>query len=187
MQTNAVANAKPEQREEARMTVREARDRYLEENMFSMEEYTAPKFTLEILGLNIRLPNSPSRQRAIPLHDIHHVLTGYGTDLIGEAEIGVFELRGGCNSFITYYLNGAAVLLGLFLSPRRMWRAFVRSRGVKTLYKAPISYEELLEMSVEEARAYLGISPEGLAEYPARLHRAARLARARQARAQTTS
>ncbi len=28
----------------------------------------------------------------IPFNDLHHVATGYGTDVLGEAEIGAWEL-----------------------------------------------------------------------------------------------
>ena len=48
-------------------------------------------------------PNTDSRKRAVPLHDLHHILTGYKTDWMGEAEIGAWELRAGCNSFITFF------------------------------------------------------------------------------------
>src|SRR5687767_11928288 len=89
----------------AKWTVREGRDRYLRENNFSIESYTAPTFSFEVFGKTFTFRNSDNRKKAIPLHDIHHVLTGYETNLLGEAEIGVYELRGGCTSLVTYWLN----------------------------------------------------------------------------------
>jgi len=136
----------------------EARDLYLAENGFSIRDYYAPRFTIAIFGLALKFPNTEAHKRAVPLHDLHHVLTGYGTDWIGEAEIGAWELRAGCNSFIVYFLNGSGVIIGLFISPRRVWRAFRAARGQRTLYNDPAPYERLLQMTVSELRKRLGIS-----------------------------
>src|SRR5687767_14081482 len=146
---------------EARMTtVREGRDRYLEENGFSVETYTAPTFTVPFLRWNLTMPNTRARQQAVPLHDLHHVATGHGTDYVGEAEIGAFELAAGCTSFITYYLNGMAALFGMVIAPVRVVRAWRRAKGAHTLYRKPLAYDEALTMSVGELRAHLGIPPE---------------------------
>ena len=146
------------------MLLKEVRDLFLAANKLSVQEYTAPTFTLRIFGLALKFPNTAARKRAVPLHDLHHVLTGYGTSWIGEAEIGAWELRAGCNSFITYFLNGGGVVIGLFLSPRRVWRAFRAAKGQHTLYREPVPYERLLRMSVGEIRRRLGIPPQGLAD-----------------------
>ena len=138
--------------------MKEARDLYLAENGFNIRDYDAPTFTIPILGMPLKFPNTAAHKRAVPLHDLHHVLTGYGTDWIGEAEIGAWELRAGCNSFIVYFLNGSGVIIGLFISPRRVWRAFQGARGQSTLYNDPVSYDRLLQMTVGELRKRLGIS-----------------------------
>ena len=140
------------------LLVEEARNLYLAANGFSVGDYDAPTFTIAISGLPLRFPNTKGRKRAIPLHDLHHILTGYGTDWVGEAEIGAWELRAGCNSFITYYLNGWAVIIGLFISPRRVWQAFRAARGQRTLYFDPAPYGRLLQMTVGEVRKRLGIA-----------------------------
>jgi hypothetical protein len=135
----------------------EARDLYLAENGFSVMDYDAATFTIRILGMSLKFPNTEAHKRAVPLHDLHHVLTGYGTDWIGEAEIGVWELRAGCNSSIVYFLNGSGVIIGLFISLRRVWRAFQAARGQRTLYNDPVPYDRLLQMTVGELRNRLGI------------------------------
>lgn len=139
------------------LLVEEARDLYLAASGFRVEDYSAPTFTIGILGVPCKFPNVPSRKRAVPLHDLHHVLTGYGTSWTGEAEIGAWELRAGCNSFITYFLNGGGVLIGLVICPRRLWRAFRAARGQRTLYRDPLPYDRLLEMTVADLRSHLGI------------------------------
>ena len=144
------------------LLLEEARNLFFVANGFRVEDYAAPTFTIGILGIQLKFPNTASRKRVVPLHDLHHVLTGFGTDWMGEAEIGAWELRAGCNSFIAYFLNGSGVIIGLFLSPRRVWRAFLAAKGQRTLYRDPVPYERLLQMTVGEVRQRLGIPPHGL-------------------------
>lgn len=145
------------------LVMREARDAHLAANGFSLDGYTARTFTLKFFGIPVTFPNTKARQRALPLHDLHHIVTGYGTDWKGEAEIGAWELRGGCNSFILYWLNGWGVLFGIFLCPGRVYRAFRRARGQRTLYRDPIAYDTLMQMTVREVRQRLDIQQAGLA------------------------
>ncbi len=145
------------------LTMRQARNWYFERNGFGIDAYSASTFTLKLAGIPFRFPNTAARKRDLPLHDFHHILTGYGNDWIGEAEIGAWELRAGCRSLVTYWLNGSGVIIGLFISPRRVWRAFVAARRQHTLYFEPETYDELLDLTVDTLRRRLGIRPEGLA------------------------
>ena len=70
------------------MRVRDARDAYLAENGFTTESYDAPTTAGSFLGVKFSVPNPPPHQRAIRLHDLHHVATGFGTDHAGEASRG---------------------------------------------------------------------------------------------------
>ena len=69
-------------------------------------------------------------------HDLHHIATGYQTDWTGEAEIGGFEIGGGCGPFVwAWMLNLQAMFIGLLIAPRAAFRAFVRGRHRRsTLY-----------------------------------------------------
>ena len=144
------------------ISVREARDAYLVENGFTTEEYTKDTFSLAFLRGKMKLtfPNPPSRKRAIALHDLHHVATGYGADLTGEGEIGVWELMGGCDALSVYFLNGVAALGGCMISPRRMLRAYRDARAARALYRQDPKLDELLSLTLGELRGRLGI-PEG--------------------------
>lgn len=148
--------------EAASLTMREALDLYFQRSGFDAASYTAPTFTLKFLGIPLTFPSTAGRKRALPLHDFHHILTGYGTDWIGEAEIGAWELRAGCKDLAAYVLNGGGVLIGLLLSPLRVWRAFRAARGQRTLYREPESYNRLLELTVGALREKLGIPRRGL-------------------------
>lgn len=164
---------------DAGVKVQSARAEYLAENGFSVAEYTSPTVRLKFFGRYFDFPNSPSRQWAIPLHDLHHIATGYGTDWVGEAEVGVWELRAGCETPVVYFLNGAAVLIGLCLSPSRMLAAYRAAKGARTLYRAPVPMEQVLAMRVGELRSHLGVPAEGLAT-ERRLHEDARRSREQQ-------
>jgi hypothetical protein len=138
-------------------TVREARDRYLAANGFRLEDYESTTFTVKMLGIPLKLPSTKGRRAAVPLHDLHHVATGYATTWTGEAEIGAWELGAGCTTAVTYFLNGSVALIGLVIAPRRTLRAFRRGRGQTTLYRRPAS-ADVLSWTVEELRTHLGIS-----------------------------
>lgn len=144
-------------------SVREARDAYLSENGFDMAGYTSPTFTLPILGRDVTFPNPPARQRAIARHDVHHALTGYGTDYAGEAEIGIWELRAGCNTAFLWFINLTAVALGLVIAPRRVLRAWRAAKGQRSLYVDERSMDELLELPLGVLREQLGVPAEGVA------------------------
>lgn len=144
------------------LLLEQARDLFFATNGFSVADYGAATFTIDIWRWSLKFPNTRERQRVVPFHDLHHVLTGYGTDWIGEAEIGAWELRAGCDSLIAYFLNASGVVIGLCLSPARVWRAFLAAKGQRTLYGDPVPYQSLLQMSVGEVRKRLGIPSHGL-------------------------
>lgn len=121
----------------AGLSVLEARTRYFEENDFGEDGgYAAEWVKIELGPLPVRFPNTAARVRAVARHDLHHVATGYGTDLIGEAEISSWEIGAGCGDFVAAWaLNLWAFFVGVFaLSPRRVLHAFVRGRRSSTLY-----------------------------------------------------
>ncbi len=159
----------------AAMTVREARDAYLAENGFDTATYTEDTVTLMAFGRYWSFPNRPNRKWAIPLHDLHHVATGYGSDLVGEAEIGAWELGAGCRTPVVYVLNLVASLIGLVLAPRRIARAFASGLRSRTLYREPQDYEARLERDLGSLREQLGLPRDGLAQHPRGLHEAAPL------------
>jgi ubiquinone biosynthesis protein Coq4 len=131
------------------MRVSEARAHHLAANGFSEAAYT-DRWLRGPLGIPIF--NPAARRRAIKLHDLHHLATGYGTSLRGEAEISAWELGGGCRDYwVAWLLDGAAALLGLVIAPRRTWRAFRRGRRATNLYHLGWS-DDLLEMQLDELK-----------------------------------
>lgn len=135
-------------------TVREARDRFLAENGLDIASYGAPRLPLHLGWWTLRVPNPG----VLDLHDLHHVATGYRTTVVGEAEISVFELRGGCPVPLVRLLCVSAILCGLMRAPRRMIGALRRARNARTLYDRAVPYETLLEMTVPQLRQHLGLA-----------------------------
>jgi hypothetical protein len=111
-------------------------------------------FVVRVGPIGIPLPNPPARQRAVFLHDINHIITGYNTKLTdGELAIAAFEVGAGCGPFwIAWYLNLALFGLGLLMRPRLVLRAFLRGRRTASLYHDPPSHSALSTLTVSEIR-----------------------------------
>lgn len=156
------------------VTVREARDTYLAENGFSLEEYEAKWTKASFFGLRFVVPNTRRHRFAIMLHDLHHVATGFGTDLTGEGEISAWELRQ--LPALGLYVGGIVALgaaAGFVLSPRRTVAALRAGRNHTPLFGTVSDerdYEALLDLTVGELRQRVGASREGVADRPRRLH-----------------
>lgn len=146
--------------------MRNALDAYLAENGFTTEEYEARTVSPTFWGVTFTIPNLPSRRLAIRFHDLHHVMTGYGTDPAGEFEISAWEIRRGIGVFGMYVrliITGGA-LGGFLIYPRRAWRAWkLASRGPKLPEPTLALYDSFLDLSVGELRARYGVPPGGIA------------------------
>jgi hypothetical protein len=138
---------------DADQTMREARARYFEVNRFGADGGYADAWVDFKLGpLPLPFPNTAARVRAVRYHDLHHVLTGYDTDALGEFEISAWEIAAGCKGYIAaWQLNLGGMFAGCLVAPRRVARAFMRGRASETLYDQP--FDALLDMRVGEARA----------------------------------
>jgi hypothetical protein len=132
------------------MMVRNARADYFAANGFTEAHYQDRWVKIRIGPIPITFPNSASRRRALPLHDLHHVATGYPTTFTGEAEISAWELAGGCRDYWAAWLFGfAGFAYGLVIAPRRTYRAFVRGRHSTPLYRDGW-HDNLLDLTVAE-------------------------------------
>jgi hypothetical protein len=154
------------------MSVRNGRDAYLAENGFTVAAYGDRWTEASFFGIPFKVLNTKKHRWGIMLHDLHHVATGYGTDLAGEGEISAWEERRGLRNLGPYLgsivVSGA--LLGLLLYPRRTLAAWRRGSGKSSLFQSHNAYETLLNLTVSELRAKLGLPDQGLAEQPRNLH-----------------
>lgn len=171
----------------ASWTVRQGLEAYLLENGFTTEGYEAPWTEASFLGIPMKVPNTKKHKRAIRRHDLHHVATGYGTDLRGEAEISAWEIAKGLDG-IGLYVGGivwSITLFGIVAWPRSVLGAFQRGGGRPSsilggrgsLFQVD-DYDGLLDLTIGELRERLGIPVEGLAGKRALHSRAPTLASA---------
>jgi hypothetical protein len=155
----------------ASLSVQAARDLYLAENGFTVAEYSARWTSATFLGIPLLVLNTKTHAWGIMLHDLHHLATGYGTDLRGEGEISVWEARGKLASLGLY--TGSIVLTGVtfgwLLSPSRM-KAASRAPQKRNLFDRSLHYDSLLAMTVGELRGLLGIPEAGVFRGTRELH-----------------
>lgn len=146
--------------------VRAGRDAYLAENGFTVEAYDAKWTPGSLFGFTFKVPNTPTHRRAIMWHDLHHVATGFGTDLRGEGEISAWELRRGLAG-LDLYVSAIVVTLaltGFVIAPVRTWRAWQAGTGTAgNLFARPLSdYDATLAIDVAELRRNLDLPAHGL-------------------------
>ena len=138
--------------DDSTMTMEAARAQYFRDNGFGDDGgYDDTWVDFKLGPVPMPFPNSQARLRAVRYHDLHHILTGYRTDIRGELEISAWELGAGCKDFYAaWVLNLGGIGLGAWLIPRRTFRAFVRGRRSRTLYGLP--FEAVLGQSVAATR-----------------------------------
>jgi hypothetical protein len=133
-----------------------------------------PFAVVRIFYLPYPIPNTQARKRAVRIHDLNHLVSGYKTDRIGELEISAWELAsGGCRDYgAAWVLDLAGLLGGLLVAPGRTVRAFWAGRSQQNLYS--FEYEELLALSMPDARRLASEPlPTRLRRVPAAVHLAA--------------
>ena len=130
-----------------------ARDRYLAAAGFTTDSYSDPEFPIKLGFITLRFPNPG----LLPFHDLHHVATGYDNSFLGESEISVFELRTGSGTPLICFLCIGSLLMGLCMSPGRMWRAWKNARGARSLYAKTKPYQSLLAMNVGQLRQLMNL------------------------------
>jgi hypothetical protein len=135
----------------------DARQRYFADNGFSEASYNDRWVKLKLGPIPFWFPNTTARRRAVPLHDLHHIATGYATSWRGEAEIAAWELAAGCERYTAArLLDFGAFSWGIAIAPRRVYRAFMHGRRSTSLYYSGWR-NDLLDLSVPDLRARLHV------------------------------
>jgi len=92
-------------------------------------------------------------------HDLYHVVTGYGTDPVGELELQAFQVgnlhfRSSLFIVVVSLANVSSMMKIPFSQyARRLWAAF--RRGARSRYLASFRFEEHWETPVAQLRAAL--------------------------------
>ncbi|MBA2733179.1 MAG: hypothetical protein H0U54_09855 [Acidobacteria bacterium] len=137
------------------LTLRDARTQYFAVNNFGWGGYDDKWVKVEYGLLRFYFPNTKGRVKVVKYHDLHHILTEYGTSLAGETEIGAWEVATGCTrSLAAWLLNLSGFAAGLVINPQGVYRAFLRGRQSANLYHLPFD-DELLSANVGHLRQQL--------------------------------
>jgi len=99
-------------------------------------------------------------ERLRDMHDLWHVLTGYGRDLVGEAALLAFTYRQTKNRGIGFILAVAYLRAGRRKMPQQ--RVMIRDgfrRGASAAWLPAADWEALLERPLAEVRRTLRIEP----------------------------
>ncbi len=142
------------------ITMREARQRYFKRSGFDDATYTSAWMELPVGARTIKLPNFKPRKEAVKVHDLNHVLTGYGTNWHGEYSISAYELGMGIGRFwAAWMLNAGGVAAGLVRWPKDLIKAYARGRATRrSMYDVLRAWDEsFLDKRVGEVRAMIGI------------------------------
>lgn len=140
---------------------------YLEENGFDPIALSALRRQTDPAVAERDAAGEWFAERADLMHDLWHVLTGYGTDGAGEAALLPFSLAqyGGRSNWLLTIGAGVESWRRLRQRrwPRYLWRAWWRGRRAAPLDL--LRYEELLPLPLAAVRDAVGIEP------PERAHR----------------
>jgi hypothetical protein len=139
------------------VALREALHRHLTESGFPPDLGDPQRWvTLRFGPIPLCLPNLPIRQKAMLPHDLNHVVSGYGHDLVGESEVGAWEIGGGCGRFLAAWVLAWSIIApGVVVSPKRIVDAFVRGRHTGNLFTCDL--DPILEQPVAQVQARLGL------------------------------
>ena len=108
-------------------------------------------------GVPLPIPNPPVRKAIIPMHDAHHIVTGYRTDTAGEAQVAAWALgAGGPGPLMGWVYDCLAFGVGLLQAPIRTTRAFYAGRGCQTVYA--LGPKAVLNMDIDDLRAHTQVN-----------------------------
>jgi len=139
------------------LSLRDARALYFAASGLDEKGYSERWVKVKMGPIPLYFPNTPSRVRAVRLHDLHHIVTSYDTSWIGEGEIAAFEIASGCaDHYAAWYLDLSALAIGLLLAPGAMLRAFRRGCHAKNLYRSTFD-DSLLATTVGTMRRRLAL------------------------------
>ncbi len=111
------------------MTLREARARHFARAGFDEQTYVESWVKLPVGPFTVVMPNLGARKEAVKVHDLNHVVTGYGTDWKGEFEISAFEIGMGTGRYwFGWFIDVGGLAAGLLRAPSETLRAYARGR-----------------------------------------------------------
>ena len=134
---------------------------YVRENLPPVENPEGCFVWIEVdETISIPVPNTATRRAVLRHHDLHHMITGYGTDRVGECEMGAWGLATGSGPLTAMLFDTLTTAAGLVLFPKRTLAAWRRGRTCRNLYFEPI--EDLMAMDVAVLRTLVGLDADAV-------------------------
>jgi hypothetical protein len=126
------------------MTVKEALIGFYKFNQLNLTaDFESHCVRVYIGCLLAPVPNINARKKYLKFHDLHHIMSGYGIDRVGESEISAWELGSrSCRKPLISVMNLFALSTGYILDRKKVTRAFYRGCRSRNLYYLASSMPE---------------------------------------------
>ena len=127
---------------------------YVDNNLDADGGQASSSVKIEITSkFHFYFPNFDARRKAVLRHDIHHLITGYKTNLAGESEISAWEIGSGCkNYWAAFFIDTSGLMVGIPFNFMGVLKAFARGRKTKNLYHNTIPVERAMDTKVSELK-----------------------------------
>ncbi len=148
------------------MTTEEALRKYLTDKGIRPKDDPAEQlypdtwFSFYVAGRRLKVVKLGSAIQSLALHDLHHLVMGFGTDWVGEAEVLGWELAsGGCGRHWVMWIDRVLASPIMLIAPRAAWRAIRAGwKSGSNLYR--FRPPQLLDQDFEKTRALVsGTAP----------------------------
>ena len=123
-------------------------------------------FGIQVLGINLKLPNPKFRKDVTHIHDIHHILNKCNTTWRGEAFIAGWEISTGFWKYFPICIFSLwAMGYSLWIHPKTVLKGFkkgLNNTGVIDLKISKpelmkIEYDQLIKITTKEKTIEIGI------------------------------
>lgn len=142
------------------MTIQEGLREFYSINHFDEDGGANKTFGwIKVGPISYPIPNPDARKKALYLHDIHHLITGYSTKWIGETAISAWELATGGwgKNFFVWMIIMGAFMIGIIVYPASTFKAFIRGRHCRSVVGLKMSKKDLLQMNINDLKQRVGL------------------------------
>ncbi|MGL4632556.1 MAG: hypothetical protein ACRCVT_15240 [Leadbetterella sp.] len=110
---------------------------------------------------SVPIPNTEGRKRNVYLHDVNHLIAGYGTNWQGESSVSAWEIASGGwkDQYMPWVLTLWAMGLGVVFYPKSVLQAFRRGLTMHNALTCGFSKEQLSQMPLSDLRQRLSNHP----------------------------
>jgi hypothetical protein len=126
------------------MTIKKELDSYWLANGLPKDGGASETFNEAKIGkISFKYPNLDGK--ALILHDLNHLITGYATNWIGECQVSAWELASGGRIGYpkTWIYPISLVFLGIIICPKKTVKAFIRGRNRVNSFVLSLEYDVL--------------------------------------------